>query len=80
MHTFQINVLIQFLVSSTRFESHVFIIRKIICTCNILWYVFLHLGKQTSRRKDVLNTVSSTCMCCRFKWSSWRWTHCSKHV
>ena len=27
MHTFQINVLIQFLVSSTCFEHHVFIIR-----------------------------------------------------
>ena len=34
MHTFQINVLIQFLLSSTRFEHQVFIIRKAICTCS----------------------------------------------
>ena len=33
MHNFQINVLIQFFVSSTCFEHHVFIIRKTICTC-----------------------------------------------
>jgi len=41
MHTFQINVLIQFLVSSACFEHHVFIIRKTIFTCSFLWYVFL---------------------------------------
>jgi len=40
MHTFQINVLIKFLVSSTCFEHHAFIIRKTICTCIFLWYVF----------------------------------------
>jgi hypothetical protein len=40
MRTFQINVLIQFLVPSTRFEYHVFIIRQTICTCVFLWYVF----------------------------------------
>jgi len=34
MHNFQINVLIQFLASSTCFEHHVFIIRKTICTCS----------------------------------------------
>ena len=33
MHTFQINVLIQFLASSTYFENQVFITRKTICTC-----------------------------------------------
>jgi len=32
MHTLQINVLIQFLASSTYFEHHVLIIRKTICT------------------------------------------------
>jgi hypothetical protein len=32
MYTFFINVLIQFLVSSTCFEQHVFIIRNTICT------------------------------------------------
>jgi hypothetical protein len=31
MHTFQINVLIQLLASSTYFDHHVFIIRKTIC-------------------------------------------------
>jgi len=40
MHTFQINGLIQFLVFSTCFEHHVFILRKTICTCSFLWYVF----------------------------------------
>jgi len=39
IHTFQINVLIQFFMSSTCFE-HVFTIRKTICTCSFLWYVF----------------------------------------
>ena len=38
MHTSQITVLILFLVSSTCFKHHVFIIRKTICTCR--WYVF----------------------------------------
>ena len=41
MHTFQINVLIQFLASSTCFEHHVFIIRKTIGTCSFVWYIFL---------------------------------------
>jgi len=36
MHTFQINGLILFLVSSTCFEHYVFIIRKTICTCSFL--------------------------------------------
>ena len=49
MQTFQINVLIQFLVSSTRLEHHLFIIRRIICTCSFLWYFFMHLFKQSSR-------------------------------
>ena len=40
MHTFQIDVLIQFLASSTGFEHHVFIIGKTICTCSFVWYVF----------------------------------------
>jgi len=36
MHIFQINVLIEFLMSSTYFEHHVFIIRKTICICNFM--------------------------------------------
>jgi hypothetical protein len=40
MHTFQINVLIQFLVSFACFEHHVFIMRKTICTCSFERYVF----------------------------------------
>jgi hypothetical protein len=39
MHTFQINVLIKFLASSTCFASHVFIIRKTICACSFIRYV-----------------------------------------
>jgi len=34
MRAFQINVLMQFVLSSTCFEHHVFIIRKAICTCS----------------------------------------------
>jgi hypothetical protein len=40
MHTFQINVLIQFLASSTCLEHLVFINRKIICTRSFFKYVF----------------------------------------
>jgi len=59
MRTFQINVLIRFLVSSTRFKHLVFFIRKTIFTCNYLWYVFLfmHLCKQSVRWNDVLDTI-----------------------
>ena len=37
---FKINVVIQFFVSSTCFEHHVFVIRKTICTCSFVWHVF----------------------------------------
>jgi hypothetical protein len=42
MHTFQINVVITFLVFSTRtcFERHEFIIRKTVCTCSFELCVF----------------------------------------
>ena len=55
MHTFQINVLIQSLVSSTCFEHHGFIIRKNICTYSFYVMFFMHLCKQPSRWKDVLD-------------------------
>jgi len=42
MHTFQINALIQFLVSftCTCFETHGFIIRRTLRTSSFVWYVF----------------------------------------
>jgi len=40
MCTFKINVLIQFLATSTCFKHPMFITRKIICTCSFVWYVF----------------------------------------
>jgi hypothetical protein len=42
MHTFHINVLIQFLASSkcTCFEPHGFIIRKTVCICRFVRYAF----------------------------------------
>jgi len=40
MHTFQINVVIQFLVSSSYFEHHVFVVRKTIYTCGFYGKVF----------------------------------------
>ena len=55
MHSFQINVLIQSFMSSSCFEHHIFVIRKNICTCSFVWYVFLHLCKQSSRWEDVLD-------------------------
>jgi len=39
-HTIQTKVLIQFVVSSTCFEHLLFVIRKNICTCIFVWYVF----------------------------------------
>jgi len=42
MYSFQITVLIQFLVSCTCFEHRVFIIRKTICTCSFVLYIFLY--------------------------------------
>jgi len=41
MHTFQINVLLQFLASSICFEHHVFIIRKVICICSFYGMFFI---------------------------------------
>jgi len=40
MHAFQIDELIQFSASFTDFEYHVFIIKKTICTCSFIWYIF----------------------------------------
>jgi len=40
MYIFKINDLIQLLESSTCFEHRVFTIRKTICTCSFVWYVF----------------------------------------
>jgi len=57
MHTFQINLLIQFFLSSARFERRVFMIRKTICTCSLVCIFFMHLCKQSSRWKDVLDRV-----------------------
>jgi len=58
MYTFQINVLIQFLASSTCFKHHVLIIiRKTICTCGFYGMTFMHLCKQSSRWKDMFNVA-----------------------
>jgi len=40
MRTFQINVLIQSLMSSTCFEHRVFIMSKTICTCSFFFGIF----------------------------------------
>ena len=62
MHTFQINVLILFLASSTCFEHHVFIIRKTICVRAVLHrMVFMHLykyeGKSLNNRNYILKCM-----------------------
>ena len=62
MHTFQIIVLIQFLMTSTSFEQYVLIIRKIICTCRFYGMLFMHLRKQSAR----LNVVLDARFCCYF--------------
>jgi len=42
MHTFQINVLIQFLASTTCFERHVFIIMKTMQFCMVCFsYIYV---------------------------------------
>jgi len=43
MHTFQINVLIQFLVSSTYFKHHMFIMRKASCTYSFCMACFSYI-------------------------------------
>ena len=40
MNTFQINGLIQFSASSKCFEHNVFIIRRTVCICSFVCYVF----------------------------------------
>jgi len=60
MYNLKINVLIQFLESSTCFEHRVFIIRKTICTCIFCGMFFIHLSKQSSRWEYVLDII-----CCK---------------
>jgi hypothetical protein len=47
MRTFQINVLIQFLASSTCLEHHVFVIREATCTCSlydiVLYIIYIYI-------------------------------------
>jgi len=72
MHTFPINVLIQFLVPSTCFEHCGFIIiRKTICTCCIVMFC---LCKQSSRWKDVIDISIDTMVFLMVN------PQCSKHV
>ena len=53
MHIFQINVIIQFFVSSTYFEHHVFFIRRPFVHGVLCGMFFIHLCKQPSRWKDL---------------------------
>ena len=55
--TNKIQNLIQFLLSSTCFEHHLFIIRNTICTGIFYCMFFMHVCKQSSRWKDVLDTA-----------------------
>jgi len=86
MHTLQINILIQFLVYSTCFEHHLFIIRKTICTCSFVWYVFhtLYVSSLAGGRTCSISSTSfhlldclhkmyekHTIQNCMYKWSSW---------
>jgi len=48
MHTFQINALIRFVMSSTCFEPHGFFVRKTICTCSFCMVCFSHMYKLSS--------------------------------
>jgi len=56
MHAFQINILFNFLVSSTCFEHLMLIIRKTILYMQVLYGMFfMRLCKQSSRWTDVLD-------------------------
>jgi len=59
-YALQINVLIQFFLSSTCLEHLTFIVRKTIQYCTVhaaLYGTFsMHLCKQSTRLKDVLDT------------------------
>ena len=56
MHTYQIKFLILFVVSSTCFAHHVFVIRNTILHAVFYGIFFMRLCKQSSRWKDVLDT------------------------
>jgi len=86
---FKFNVLIQFYVSSTCFENHVFIISKKICTCSLVWYVFMRLCKQSSSwmyrahppaRLLTYMHEKHTIKNCMYKWSSWWWTRDARNM
>jgi len=68
MHTFQINDLIQFLVSSTCFDHHVFIIRKTKCTCSFLWHVFMHICSFFKVCVLCIYAWKHTIKKCMYKW------------
>jgi len=53
MHTFQINILIQFLTSSTYFEPHGFILNKTVTSAVFVWYVYMYWCKRSSGWKSV---------------------------
>jgi len=57
MNTFQINVLIRFLVSSTCLEHLVFTSRRPFVRAIIYGMFFMHLCQQSVRWKDVLDTT-----------------------
>jgi hypothetical protein len=67
IHIFQINVLIQILLSSTCLEHRVFITRKIICTCSFLMVCFpcSYVSSLTGGRKieQILPTARSWKKC-----------------
>jgi hypothetical protein len=62
MYTFQINVLLQFFLSSTCFGHHVLTIRKTIYTCSFYSMLFMHLYNQSSRWKSRLPDCLRKCL------------------
>jgi hypothetical protein len=63
MHTFHINVFVQFLVSSACFEHNVFIIRKTVCTCSFVCCVCLscvYVSSLADGRMCLISTILTT--------------------
>jgi hypothetical protein len=58
MVTFQINAVIQFLTSSTYFESHVFIFRQTVCTCKLIQHVFYIEAYIASYRNFIMEYIT----------------------
>jgi len=71
MHTFQINVLFQFLASSICFKHHVFIIKKTISTRSFVMVCFSHIYVSSLAGGRMCSTLPSTWEMCLAQFKNW---------